>query len=87
MLENLKNKLIQSAIVVSGLFTVGTALSSCDELKSPQQKGKELVQKRNPTADSIKAAPYKICRYERNMPSAVQILPKSNCYEKSISFG
>lgn len=58
MLENLKNKLIQSAIVVSGLFTVGTALSSCDELKSPQQKGKELVQKRNPTADSIKAAPY-----------------------------
>ena len=59
MLKELKNKMLQAAIVMGGLFTAGSALTSCDEmLKTPEQEGKDLVHKRNPTADSITASPY-----------------------------
>lgn len=59
MFKELKNKMLQATIVIGGLFTAGSTMTSCDEiLKKPEQEGKDLVQKRNPTADSIMASPY-----------------------------
>lgn len=58
MFQKLKNKMVETAIVMSGLFTASTALTGCETFQSPEQQAKELVKKRNPTADSIKASPY-----------------------------
>ena len=51
--------MVQAAIVMGGLFTAGSALTSCEEFKSPKQQGRELVLKRNPSADTVYASAYR----------------------------
>ena len=52
MFDKLRNKLLKYAIVVSGLFTTGTSLVSCDK-RVDHKEILDNLQDRNPSADTL----------------------------------